>query len=78
MQADLHQEVLETYRKSILKRRTQREAFDLAAELLCAQLPAAKPAEARRLVAKMLCHAPFASHGNRRSSSVLTSMEFPE
>ena len=70
MQADLHSTVRETYRQAISKRKAQREAFELATELLRARKLHVKPVEARRLVAKMLCYEPPALHGNGESSSV--------
>ncbi len=64
MQADLHRTVRKTYRQAISERRAQREAFDLATQLMRARQPRGKPVEARRLVAKMLCYEPPALHGN--------------
>lgn len=55
MQTDLYRTVRETYRQAISERGAQREAFDLARQLLRARQPLVKPVEARRLVAKMLC-----------------------
>jgi hypothetical protein len=78
MQADLHRTVREAYRQAISERRAQREAFDLATQLLRASQPRVKPIEARRLVAKMLCYEPSALHGNRESSLVFIPMEFPK
>jgi hypothetical protein len=67
MQADLHRTVRETYRQAISERKAQREAFDLVTQLLRARQPLVKPVEARRLVAKMLCHEPPALHGNEEN-----------
>jgi hypothetical protein len=76
MQADLHRTVRETYRQAISERRPQREAFDLATQLVRVGQPRAEPAEARRLVAKMLCYEPPALHGDGESSLVFIPMEF--
>lgn len=70
MQANLHRTVRETYRQAISERRAQQEAFDLATQLLRASQPHVKSAEARRLIAKMLCYEPPALHGNGKSSLV--------
>jgi len=73
----IHRTVRETYRQAISERRAQREAFDLATQLLRTQQPRVKPVEARRLVAKMLCCEPPALHGNGESSLVFTPIGFP-
>jgi hypothetical protein len=58
MQADLHNAVCETYREAISQRRAEREAFDMAAAVVCSRYPGMMPVEARRRVAKMLCYDP--------------------
>jgi hypothetical protein len=76
MQADLHRTVRETYRQAISERSAQREAFELATQLVRALQPRVKPFKARRLVAKMLCYKPPALHGNGESSLVFIHIEF--
>jgi hypothetical protein len=78
MQANLHFAVCETYRQAISERRAQREAFDMAARLVCERYPGVKPVEARRQVAAMLCYDPPASGIMREGSSKFVVMEFPE
>ena len=65
MQADLHNAVCETYREAILQHRAEREAFDMAAAVMCDRHPGMTPVEARRRVARMLCNHPPASGAAR-------------
>jgi hypothetical protein len=55
---DLHRAVRDSYRQSMRDGAMQRQAFDIAAELLSARRSDYAPAEARRLVARMLAHEP--------------------
>jgi hypothetical protein len=56
--ANLHFAVCETYRQAITERRPEREAFDMAARVVCERQPDMRPGEARRRVAEMLCGDP--------------------
>lgn len=80
MQADLHRTVRETYGQAISEHRAQREAFDLATQLLrasqAASQPHVKPAEARRLVAKSCARAACVAR-QREKSVGLIQVEFP-
>jgi hypothetical protein len=58
MAANLHVAVCETYRQAIAERRAEREAFDMAARVVCERHPGVRPVEARRRVAEMLCGDP--------------------
>lgn len=78
MQANLHYAVCETYRQAISERRAQREAFDMAAKLMCERHPDVKPFEARRRVATMLCCDPPLSGMTGEGSLKFTAMEFPK
>jgi hypothetical protein len=61
MAANLHFAVCEAYRQAISERRAEREAFDLAARVVCERHPDVRTGEARRRVAEMLCSDPPAS-----------------
>jgi hypothetical protein len=78
MQANLHYTVCEIYRQAISERRAQREAFDMATKLVCERHPGAKPFEARRRVAAILCYDPPVSGIAGESSSKFIAMGFPK
>lgn len=65
MQVNLHNAVCEAYREAISQHRAEREAFDMAAAVMCDRHPGMTPVEARRRVARMLCNHPPASGAAR-------------
>ena len=78
MAANLHFAVCETYRQAIAERRAEREAFDMAARVVCERQPGIRPGEARRRVAEMLCGDPPVSGMTGESSFKSIGMEFPK
>ena len=78
MSANIHVAVCETYRQAIAERRAEREAFDMAARVVCERHPDVRTGEARRRVAEMLCGDPPVSGIAGESSPKFIAMESPK
>jgi hypothetical protein len=76
MAANLHFAVCAIYRQAIAQRRAEREAFDMAAKVVCERDPGVLPVEARRRVAEILCRDPPVSGITEENSFKFVATEF--